>query len=57
MENIFDVAEGRNSEAIERKFSLPFGFQATFYWGPGELFGVRWSRTRRSSTRRVHVWL
>jgi hypothetical protein len=43
MKNISHAAVRRNSEAIERKFSLPFGFQATFYWGPGELFGVRWS--------------
>jgi hypothetical protein len=36
---LMQIAEKGNSEAIERKFSLPFGFQATFYWGPGELLG------------------
>lgn len=35
-------AARRNREAIERKFSLPFGYQAKFCWCSGELCGVRW---------------
>jgi hypothetical protein len=42
MENISDVAARRNSETIERKFSLPFGYQATFHWCPSGL-ETRWS--------------
>jgi hypothetical protein len=42
MEYMSGAGERRNSEAIVRKFGLPLGFQATFYWLPGEL-GVRWS--------------
>jgi hypothetical protein len=41
MKNTSQAAQSRNSEAIERKFSLPFGYQATFHWHAGEL-ETRW---------------
>jgi hypothetical protein len=43
MENIQRGQDDRNSEAIERKFSLPFRYHATFRWHPGELFEVHWA--------------
>jgi hypothetical protein len=42
MEHVPRAAACRYSEAIERKFSLPFGYQATFHWHPAGL-ETRWS--------------
>jgi hypothetical protein len=56
MQNIQRGRLGRNSEAIERKFSLPFGYHATFRWHPGELLEVQWApnppRIREGRARR-----
>jgi hypothetical protein len=43
MEMPSQEAQRRNSEAIERKFSLPLGYRVTFCWQPGEHFQLRWS--------------
>jgi hypothetical protein len=43
MEHMPRAAARRNSEAIERKFSLPLGYRVTFCWQPGEHFQLRWS--------------
>jgi len=43
MENIQRGQQDRNSEAIERKFSLPFGHCAIFRWHPSELLAVFWA--------------
>jgi hypothetical protein len=42
MEHMLRAAARRNSEAIERKFSLPLGYRVTFCWQPGEHFQLRW---------------
>jgi hypothetical protein len=43
MESIARGQDDRNSEAIERRFSLPFGYHATFRWHPSELLEVYWA--------------
>jgi hypothetical protein len=43
MENIQRGPDDRNSEAIERKFNLPFGYHPTFRWHPSELLEVYWA--------------
>jgi hypothetical protein len=42
MEHMPRAAARRNSEATERKFSLPLGYRVTFCWQPGEHFQLRW---------------
>jgi hypothetical protein len=43
MQYTLSVVARRNSEAIKRKFSRPFGYQVTFQLHPGGLCEARWS--------------
>ena len=52
--NHLQQAAGRHNRAVlERKFRLPFGYQATFHWRPDKL-RTHWYRTCQSFGGRVH---